>query len=189
MEREPWCAAFGENLTSTNPLSRHRIFFCSDGTDVIAALQVSFSGNVIPVLSEAFIREAAALPPPRLSAALRPFSIMGKEAWVEAVCGWYGVKNRHTVYYYLMARSTDTVPGGCILPGITVAEMGTGDIERLFPLQKGYEIEEVILDPGSFNERLCRANLRRILNEHQVFAALDGNGDALSKVNTNARGA
>jgi predicted GNAT family acetyltransferase len=61
------------------------------------------------------------------------------------------------------------------------------DLGPVFPLQRAYEIEEVVVFPERFSDQSCRANLRRTLRQQLVVVAeLDGR--LVAKAGTNARG-
>jgi predicted GNAT family acetyltransferase len=61
------------------------------------------------------------------------------------------------------------------------------DLQPLFPLQRAYELEEVVVFPERFSDQSCRLNLRRTLRQQLVFLAeLDGR--TVAKAGTNARG-
>jgi hypothetical protein len=61
------------------------------------------------------------------------------------------------------------------------------DADSLFPLQKAYELEEVVVDPHHFNDAQCLKLLRKTLREELVFVA-EMDGIPLAKAATNARG-
>ncbi len=113
---------------------------------------------------------------------------MGNTSWVAHLGSWYGGRTGHAMDYFLMTRPSAPPAAVFHVPGITVARMHRNNETELFPLQRGYELEEVMLDPLLFRERICRANLHRILTEQHVFAALDTGGTPLAKANTNALG-
>lgn len=69
--------------------------------------------------------------------------------------------------------------------GLILREAGYGDAESLFPLQAGYDQEEVLPKGAVFNPQLCRLNLARILVRERVLAAFIGDR-AVGKINTNA---
>jgi ribosomal protein S18 acetylase RimI-like enzyme len=89
--------------------------------------------------------------------------------------------------YDLMALDgvpkTEGVTGG--FRGLMLREAGHEDAERLFPLQAGYDREEVLPKGAAFNSQACRLNLARILSREQVLAACIGDR-VVGKINTNA---
>lgn len=61
------------------------------------------------------------------------------------------------------------------------------DFDALFPIQKDYEIEEVLVKKEDFNEKNCRILLRRSLQAGEVFA-LRYKGRVIAKAAINAKG-
>jgi predicted GNAT family acetyltransferase len=71
--------------------------------------------------------------------------------------------------------------------GLRLREAGPPDARGLYPLQRDYELEEVLIEPGHFDPPTCLANLRKTLRRQVVILAeLDGR--PVSKAGTNARG-
>lgn len=70
---------------------------------------------------------------------------------------------------------------------VRVRVANASDAEALFPLQKGYELEEVVIDPYHFNDEQCMRLLKRTLREELVFIA-ERDGVPVAKASTNARG-
>ena len=60
-----------------------------------------------------------------------------------------------------------------------------GDLEALFPLQEGYEKEEVLFDPGEFNAIVSRIHFLKSLKRQEI-GALWLDGRAVAKAGTNA---
>ncbi|WP_407426616.1 GNAT family N-acetyltransferase [Treponema sp.] len=62
------------------------------------------------------------------------------------------------------------------------------DLENVFPLQKKYELEEVVVDKSTYKEKNTRIILQRALKSRDVFAmSLDGK-NFVSKLSFNAKG-
>lgn len=186
--REEWCVPFAGKLALRKMSANDRVLICCRGEKIIAALQVSSSGVITPVFSEEYTRIADPLPPPFFLLPGRPFSIMGRASWAEMVCRWYDAARCRRVLYHLMARPPGPVAPVPKAAGIRVLKMSRADAEKLYPLQRGYELEEVLLEPELFNERICRANLARLLSLQHLFAAANSDGHLLAKANTNALG-
>jgi predicted GNAT family acetyltransferase len=72
-------------------------------------------------------------------------------------------------------------------PGVVVRLAAESDADMLFPLQRAYELEEVVVDPRHFSDAQCLKLLRKTLKEELVFMALK-DGAPLAKAGTNARG-
>ena len=60
------------------------------------------------------------------------------------------------------------------------------DFELLYPLQRQYEIEEVMLDQDCFSEISCQTNFTAILKKQKVFYLLR-DGLPVAKANTNGQ--
>lgn len=61
------------------------------------------------------------------------------------------------------------------------------DFDEIFPLQKSYELEEVVFSPEDFNEKSAKLVLKKNLSRGKIFA-LSKNGKFVSKLAINARG-
>jgi predicted GNAT family acetyltransferase len=59
------------------------------------------------------------------------------------------------------------------------------DIDSLFPLQAGYEIEEVLPKGAQFNPALCRKGLEQLVKGGMILAA-EMDGRLVGKININA---
>jgi hypothetical protein len=97
---------------------------------------------------------------------------------------------RLSIDYHLMGLDRRDYRPPALPPapeGLRLREAGPHDARGLYPLQRDYELEEVLIEPGRFDPQACLANLRRTLRRQIVFMAeLDGR--PLSKAGTNARG-
>jgi predicted GNAT family acetyltransferase len=59
------------------------------------------------------------------------------------------------------------------------------DVEGLFPLQRGYEQEEVLPAGAEFNAAACRVKLERLVGQGRILIA-ERNGIMAGKININA---
>jgi predicted GNAT family acetyltransferase len=91
--------------------------------------------------------------------------------------------------YFLMTLSRASLrPILPMEPGrVLVRKADQHDAEALFPLQKGYELEEVAIDPAHFNDAYCMKLLKRAIREELMFIA-EMDGVPVAKAATNARG-
>jgi ribosomal protein S18 acetylase RimI-like enzyme len=71
-------------------------------------------------------------------------------------------------------------------PELVIRSPGAEDLEALFPLQREYELEEVLPRGAVFNPAACRLGLERLLKEETVLAA-ELEGVLAGKININAR--
>jgi predicted GNAT family acetyltransferase len=132
--------------------------------------------------------------PAELAAVLRELrpavhSIMGVGRCVNAVEAGLPLPPTTRVEYFLM-----TLASGCrhpVLPGrpagLLVRLADGGDADLLLPMQRGYELEEVVISPAHFSEGQCMRMLRLSLRE-QLVAVAEISGAAVGKAGTNARG-
>jgi predicted GNAT family acetyltransferase len=121
---------------------------------------------------------------------LRPavHSIMGVAPWVEKAESLLPLFPTTRIEYYLMALSKGDYHPPPVLPAdVRVRRADLADATALFPLQKSYEHEEVIIDPALFSDIQCMKSLKRSLSEELVFFA-EKDGKPVSKAGTNARG-
>ncbi len=137
--------------------------------------------------------EAGRLLGPRIAA--RPVRcIMGESASSLFLEGLQTCKPLTVKDFSLMTISESPAAAVCALPSaaageppFTLIRAEPEMLDELFPLQRGYEIEEV-LPPGElFNERACRQALRVNLTEQVIMAARCG-AQTVAKAGTNARG-
>jgi GNAT superfamily N-acetyltransferase len=122
---------------------------------------------------------------------LRPtvHSVMGAGAGVRAIESLLPLESTTRVEYFLMTLDADS--RNPVLPSpdgsVTVRRAYDADAEALFPLQRGYELEEVVIDPVHFSETQCMKSLRIALRDELVFVA-ERSGAPVAKAATNARG-
>jgi uncharacterized protein len=163
-----------------------------DGT-IHGALVATANGLVLPVLPGGAGDPAglAAV----LGAARRPVhSIMGTSASVAAAESAMPVLPTTRIAYRLMCLSRESWQGPAAhasaeaaAEGVRVRRAGVADAALLFPLQRAYELEEVVVNPGLFSDAACLRMLREGLRDDLVFHAVR-DGRPLAKAGTNARG-
>jgi predicted GNAT family acetyltransferase len=160
----------------------------TDGMITGAILQLS-SGLYFPVLDRSY---PGADPDglQKLSRATpRIYSAMGEKEDVEAFEQSLRREPFQCIDYYLMAQTQP--PPEPIPPRVSgsleVFEASSRDLNRLFDIQKKYEIEEVLLPGNTFQASASRRHLDKTLRDQLVlYAELDGT--PIAKVGTNARG-
>ncbi len=129
----------------------------------------------------------------------RVYSVMGSRREVEFVETALGRAPGTRIDYHLMAPEGYADSNTTRRPPPARFRLGTArkefcvrrateqDLDALYPLQEGYEKEEVILDPGSFDPYGCRHHLRRSLIK-QVVYLVEHRGKPIAKAATNALG-
>lgn len=123
----------------------------------------------------------------RLPAA-RVHSIMGRRRDVETLEELIAKRPVHTIEYYLMVQERKGSYDQRRLPdGLTFRRATVEDAEYIFPLQRAYEKEEVLLPGDRFDSNTCLHHLRTGLLEQLIYVA-ELNGEPVAKAGTNARG-
>jgi predicted GNAT family acetyltransferase len=116
-------------------------------------------------------------------------SIMGPGRCVDVIQSHMPLPPTTRVEYFLMSLERGSrhpvLPPGP--PGVHVRTADAYDAEILFPMQKGYEMEEVVISPAHFNDAQSMKSLRLALREQLVYLA-EISGVPVSKAGTNARG-
>ena len=116
-------------------------------------------------------------------------SIMGVGRSVQAIEALLPLPPTTRIDYFLM-----TLARGALRPvlpargpAVRTRKADPYDAGALFPLQKGYEMEEVVIDPSHFSDAQCMKFLKHSLKEELVFLA-EREGTPIAKAATNARG-
>ncbi|HUI72947.1 MAG TPA: GNAT family N-acetyltransferase [Spirochaetia bacterium] len=155
---------------------------------ITGSFLLTSAGLLLPLLTE------DAIAGPELGTMLRSIqqtihSIMGTGRSASAVEAAMPVDPTARIEYFLMSVSRGTVRPA--LPSqdsrLTVRIADESDADALFPLQRAYELEEVVVDPRHFSDAQCLKLLRKTLREELVFVVLK-DGVPLAKAATNARG-
>ena len=160
----------------------------SDNGEVCGCLLFTTSGLLLPAFSnpEEDHPDLAVL-----LQALRPpiHSIMGIGRGVRAIEALLPLPPTNRIEYFLMTlhRTSLRPLMPSPLPGLLVRRADPFDAEDLFPLQRGYELEEVVITPSHFNDAQCMKLLRTSLREQLVFV-VERDGTLTAKAATNARG-
>ncbi len=167
------------------PRVQSPLFVLPDGGNIRGAVLFS-AGLLLPLLDAA----ASDTPPLEVRPGSSLHSVVGSAqdvAWVE---GCISRRPRAAVDYHLMMLRREEhrcAPSRRVLEGVTVRRARPEDLRSLYPLQRDYELEEVVLSPERFHEQTTMANLRRMLREEIVVVA-ELEGRPLAKAGTNARG-
>lgn len=119
----------------------------------------------------------------------RLHSIMGLYDDVVKIEAMLPLKASHHVDYYLMTVTEETllVPDFSSMKEMVIKKATPKDAEKLYTLQKLYELEEVFIDPSKFNPKICLSHLKTMLKEELIIYA-EKNGVPVAKAGTNARG-
>ena len=158
-----------------------------------AALFFTDYGRVIPVLSSQFffhqedVNYVSALAG---NTVFLPTSVSGKSEAVDMFLERFSCGQRQQVVeHYIMELEPHrfNMPQGPVPQKIKILRGSTRQLLPLFPLQKTYERQEVLLNPDSQDTMETFRWLRSILTNEICFYARRG-FRYVSKANTNARG-
>ncbi len=115
-------------------------------------------------------------------------SVMGFGSWVRRIESLMPLPPTTGVEYNLMTlEESGVTPPAAPLSSPVIHRASPADADALFPLQKGYEKEEVVINPHLFNELQCGRLLKKNLREEMIFFA-EKDGKPVAKAGTNARG-
>ena len=161
----------------------------SDNHELREAILVSRGGLILPVLSavspETNRRDIAAL----INNGRRSLhSVMGCKRDVELVVRSVGRLMKTTIYYDLLVLDVGEIAKTAPSPEeLKFRRAKPKDLIPLFPLQKAYEKEEVLLDPKRFNATATYMNLQQHLKRELIYYAVSAR-QIVAKAGTNARG-
>lgn len=93
------------------------------------------------------------------------------------------------VDYYIMTIDNHVEVGMLTPPdpALTIKKATVDDAQKLFPLQEGYEKEEVLLNPATFKPWNSMMLFKKALQE-QIIIYAEVNGEPVAKTGTNALG-
>jgi ribosomal protein S18 acetylase RimI-like enzyme len=144
-------------------------------------------GMLLPVLGEIrnipplhFMKGFLNKPPVHLIQGL-----LGDAQLLEAALADLGCHVAEQRDYDLMALDKEPAGPGAFPGGLELRRPGFADFEALYPLQAGYEEEEVLPRGAVLNPASCRLTLSRILSKEQSLIACL-NKRIVGKINTNA---
>ena len=157
------------------------------------ALVATANGLVLPVLPHG-VGDRAGLAAVLGEGRRLVHSIMGSAASVQAAEDAMPIPPATRISYRLMSLQRAAWQGpaahasaAAAAEGVRVRRSGIADAALLFPLQRAYELEEVVIDRGLFSDTACLRMLRQGLRDDLVFHAVR-DGRPLAKAGTNARG-
>ncbi len=116
------------------------------------------------------------------------FCILGEKEGCELIASAVKKKRRQTRCYKLMHFDENAKK---LLPPekLRLVKCGIDQLNELVPLQKGYELDEVLIDKADFEETVSRLTLRKALREQIIYALFaEQQSFAVAKAGTNARG-
>lgn len=160
-----------------------------EGETADAALLLTSGGLLLPLLAREGRRPAF---PGWRGLARSLHSIMGplpEVRWAEQALP---ARPRVSIEYHLMALEKSAYrlqaePDDPGVPDLRLRPAVGADAPALYPLQRDYELEEVLIEPGHFSAQACLGGLRRMLRQ-QIIILAERDGRPVAKAGTNARG-
>lgn len=161
----------------------------SSGGQILHCLE---SDVVLPVVQEYFTVEK----PQKL------FSIIGEQKFTDEIAKiflkLYGTVPKATNEYILMEYNQAMAEQAALeaqhdlkkrafLSECKIFDCTDSDFDALFPIQKAYELEEVVVDKNNYSEKNSRILLRRSIQNGEVFA-VRYNSRIVAKASINAKG-
>ncbi len=191
LPREAGCVTVTEALPGspkkTDRRSGRFTVFAHDGV-IEATVFHTAGGFVFPVLPEDGAPDPTTLSRKLKGVQGRLFCIMGLDRDVRGFQRLLNTTPLDTVNYFLMTRTCATPIDPEPLPdGMVIRKASVRDAEALYPIQREYEIEEVVLRPESFDPASCMSHLKLSLRQQLVYA-VEYDGRMVGKAQTNARG-
>ena len=191
LPREKSCTAFTSRLRNRriaglDGIRKHKIIVERSGSRVISAVLDASDGIFFPVFSDESSTEGLGEMISQTGAVKKRFvTLMGAARDVETVSCFFNKKSRISIDYHQLAiKSAEVSPNVrsylknkrtqadsvfCIRSAVLK------DLDRLMPLRRAYEIEEVLLDPDNFSESSCRMRFGKTIRDLKVlFAEIDG---------------
>ncbi|MFP4509448.1 MAG: GNAT family N-acetyltransferase [Spirochaetaceae bacterium] len=184
------CVTVTERLKTegSRPVSSGRYLLYEGSSGIEACVYFTANGFVYPVLPEGPVPDLSGLKSALNAVHPRLFCIMGTQRDVLHMEAVFSLPPVTTVTYFLMERQVPAVPARPDDdPLVHIRSAGVLDADTIYPVQRLYEIEEVLMNPESFDARVCAQQLRVALNNQLVYIA-SNQGGVIAKAQTNARG-
>jgi predicted GNAT family acetyltransferase len=185
LEDEALCVSFSARIKDQDKGSTLFVNGGPNGETCECFLYTSY-GLMLPVLPHG--RDAGEMR--NLVMNLKPMvhSIMGVAEWVNRAEETLPLPPTTRIEYHLMSLGRrDIAPCTPRIPGVRIRRATAEDADALFPLQRCYEHEEVVVDPTLFSDTQCMRLLKRSLRTELIYLA-EKDGAPLAKAGTNARG-
>lgn len=179
-----------------------KIYYILDEKNIIwGVLSISSGGQILHCLESDAVMPTvqeflSANKPQKL------FSIIGEQKYTDAIAKvflkLFGTVPKAVNDYVLMEynpavaqiaaqENKDDAKKRAFLENCAVFDAKDSDFDALFPIQKTYELEEVVVNKNNFNEKNSRILLRRAIQEGGVFG-VRYNNRIVAKASINAKG-
>jgi predicted GNAT family acetyltransferase len=191
--REWSCVSFSSRLINRAG-GNNRVFVNRTENEdhrIVEALLLTGQGLILPVIvpSRFSVEDYRnQLFPLILAHAKSVHSIMGLADQVQAIESLLPTQISERIEYHLMTREYFNIEKPQVRPGsLRLRRASAVDVRALFPLQRDYEKEEVLLEPDRFNPTASFLSLQRSLRNEIIYVA-EIDGVPVAKAGTNARG-
>jgi GNAT superfamily N-acetyltransferase len=188
LPREQYCVPFTSRLAKQGVKFYSAFFETADmfieraNGNICSAVLLSNEGFLFPVFTkQSFPDAVAALLKHSRFYKKRFLTIMGLKSDVISLEGNLSSEKVISVDYHLLTARSENVKAAAgnylqnkslsKIPGLKVRHASAEDIDTLMPLRKAYEIEEVVFDPGSYNESSSRKRFLNTIKTTKVLFA------------------
>ncbi len=166
-----------------------RIWLLSDRGGIHGCLYMARHGLVIPVFksqefhsrAETFLRRLI------MSRQNSIYSVTGMRCQVDLIVNLSSTKPVHNVHYRMLTYDSQKSRDEIRNPSIRIDMADPSDFEKLWPLEKAYQNEEVVRAGYSLNENHARMLFSHSLKNQLIYYITLG-GHTIAKAGTNARG-
>ncbi len=166
-----------------------RIWLLSDTGGIHGCLYMARYGLVIPVFKlqdfhsqvETFLQRLI------MSRQNRIYSVTGMSDQVNLIVNLSSSRPVHNVYYRMFTYDSQRSRNVVRNPSIKIEMADPSDFEKLWPLEKAYQNEEVVRAGYSLNENHARMLFSHSL-KNQLIYYITLEGHIIAKAGTNARG-
>lgn len=191
--REWTCVSFSSRLVNREG-GGNRIFVnrsADEDNRIVESLLLTPHGLILPVIDPTVFplkRYRDELLPLLRASARGVHSIMGLDVQVATIESLLTSRVYERIEYYLMTREYFNIERPSEEGGsLRVRRASVHDVRALFPLQRDYEKEEVLLNPRKFNSTASFLSLQKNLRREIIYVA-ELDGVPVAKAGTNARG-
>ena len=188
------------DTSKRTPLLNFRKFRPPGKTSIESAILFSQYGIMFPIFGEESLKNMEQLDTYINGFRRNIYSIMGIKNDVTAAEKLLKLTPHTEVNYYLMILTAedffkkydyhgakDRAPDTYGTRRISIKRATIRDAKELFPLERDYQLEEVIINPGNYNPKFIMEMFKKNLSKNIVlFAEIDG--IPVSKAGTNAQG-
>jgi len=191
---EKFCCTLVSKIISDDPIFHFDILITNENT-IAAVIMTSKIQLCMHCIPESSIKKYSAELKTCIAQILSDkllYCISGEKTGTEFIQNICWQKPKSQIDYFLNYFDSNTVFTKKLPENLSIKKCDSTDVENLFPLQKQYEIVEVIPEGDTFNEKLCRKNLTSALLKQKIFAVVQKQDDSkikyIAKAGTNACG-